>query len=468
MPSLPSTPSDGARPVLFVAREPDETLRTFLPIVDRLRAEHAVPSRILFHHAPGEWARAELAARGVGTRDVDLPRRLFSSSGRGRLAGSPAVQTIDEIWELWLARRLARRVLERERPAAVVVIQDTPLLERFLVREANRRALPTVVVQWAFSFPQAFYDRLREIQRGPGRSAASAGVGDRQPTSVAPPVRRAARRVTTSVYRGALNGLGLQFTPANSYGGGEACLFAVMGPAFKEQFVAQGVRGKRIVVTGHPTHDGAYARAASLEPVERTRIRAHHGLPDDRPIVLYATQPVLWRRVITPAELWENVAAIARAVERAPGRPRLVLKLHPRERPDDYAFCAELDPPVTVIPRAEVTDLIASCDAFVSSSSSTVLVAMMLDRPIVTVNFNHVPHFDVFESLGGTLHTRSAAEFAPAIARALGDEPTRARLARERRGVLDRYTRFDGRATERLAALVAESIAGAERVAVPV
>jgi CDP-Glycerol:Poly(glycerophosphate) glycerophosphotransferase len=445
-----STRSAESGRVLFVAREPDETLRTFLPVIDRLREHDGLASRVLFHHRPGEWARAELARRGVGLRRVRPPHRKRPTGPRAT-ALSRYAATVEEIGRLARARSLAQGVLARERPAAIVVIQDTLLLERFLVREANRRGLPTVVAQWAFSYPQSMYDRLRAIQLGTGVDGSARRDGSRARRLLAPATRAA--------YRGVLAGLGLSFDLANSYGGGEARLFTVWGEAFKEQYAAQGVRDKRIVVTGHPSHDAAFARAATLDDRERARIRERYGLPPDGMIVLYATQPVLWRRVIGPAELEANVRAIAQAVAASPGGARLVLKLHPRERAEDYAFCAALEPPVRVIPRAEMADLVAACDAFVSSSSSTVLLAMMLGRPIVTVNFNRVPHFDFFEPLGGTLHTRTPAEFAGAIRLALADDPTRERLARERRDVLARYTRFDGRATERIAGLIAQAIA---------
>lgn len=457
--STPSPTARDAAPVLFVAREPDETLRTFLPVIDLLGERHAVTSHVVFHHKPGRWARDELARRALQPNEVSLPgdwlatTRPFSRFGRH----APG-RTIDEMSRFWRARSLARTILDTRRPAAVVVIQDTLLLERFLVREANRHGVPTLVVQWAFSFPQALYDRIRQFQYGPG-----AGQGRRGPLG------RIAGPLTGRAYRGVLDALGLSFDLVNSYGGGEAGLFAVMGEAFRDQYRAQGIdeSRKRIVVTGHPTHDAVYRRAQSLAADERRMIRARHGLAGDEPLVLYATQPVLWRRVVTPEELEANVRAIAAAVHRAPGSPRLVLKLHPRERAEDYAFCAELDPPVTVLPRAEIVDLVAASDVFISSSSSTVLLAMMFGRPIVTVNFNQVPHFDYFEEIGGTLHVRSHAEFADAVGRVLADDATQARLAAERSSVLDRYTRFDGGATERIAELLVEAMGRAPVARVP-
>jgi hypothetical protein len=83
---------------------------------------------------------------------------------------------------------------------------------------------------------------------------------------------------------------------------------------------------------------------------------------------------------------------------------------------------------------------------------------MMLDRPIITVNFDEVPHFDQFEGIGGTLHVRTHADFAAGLARLLGDADAGEGLRRQRHDVIARYTRFDGHAAERIAVLVAEAI----------
>jgi hypothetical protein len=398
---------------------------------------------VLFHHTPGPWARAALAERGVSMDEVAVPSRVLPF----QVARLPGGSTVDEVARMRRARSLAHAALDRHRPSAVVVIQDTLLLERFVVRAANARGIPTVVVQWAFSYEQAMYDRIRQFQFA--RAAPS-------PRSA---VRRVLGPLTRATYRATLRALGLSFDLVNSYGGGEAKLFAVMGAAFRDQFVAQGVRGKRIMVCGHPTHDTVYQRAMTLDDAARARIRQTYGLPRDRTVVLYATQPVLWRKVISRETLERNVRAIAGAVSRQPGC-ELILKLHPREQASDYAFCAELDPPVRVLTQAEMPDLIAASDLFISSSSSTVLLAMMLDRPIITVNFDQVPHFDQFEGIGGTIHVRTHDDFAATFARLLSDEEARSALARQRADVLARYTRFDGRAAERIAGLIAEAIDG--------
>lgn len=419
------------RPILFVAREPDETLRTYLPVLAELRRRGRA-SQVLFHHRPGPWARERLAQLAVPWHEVELPARWPA----GRLAA------LGELRQLVLAKRLARRLLDELDPTAVVVIQDTLLLERFLVREANRRGRGTLVVQWAFTFPQATYDVLNAIMKGrpsargerrAGLSPRGAGLG------------RLVQRL-----------LGVRFDLVHSYGGGEARVFAVMGEVFKEQFLAQGVRKERIEVTGHPLHDAAFAQRATLSAEQLRQLKGRYGLPPEARVILYATQPVLWRAVITPEQLVENVRALGRAVADLGPDFLLVLKLHPREAPEAYAPAFGSGLPLRLFHDAEIAELIALAEVFISSSSSTVLLAMMLDKPIVTVNFNQVPHFDYFETVGGTLHVKTHEAAARALRAAVFDDETRARLATERAAVLARYARFDGRAAERLATLIEE------------
>jgi len=83
-----------------------------------------------------------------------------------------------------------------------------------------------------------------------------------------------------------------------------------------------------------------------------------------------------------------------------------------------------------------------------------VLLAMMLDRPIITVNFDEGPHFDQFEPTGGTPHVRTYPAFAVALASLLHDPAAEADLAGQRASVVQRYTRFDGQAAARIAGVI--------------
>jgi CDP-glycerol glycerophosphotransferase (TagB/SpsB family) len=272
-------------------------------------------------------------------------------------------------------------------------------------------------------------------------------------------VRRSVSLVRPALYRLAQRLLDVRFELARSYGGGEARVFAVMGEAFREQFLRQGVRKERIEVTGHPLHDSAFELRACLTPERVGELKERYDLPSGSRVIVYATQPVLWRAVITRHQLVENVRALGASIAELGPDFLLVLKLHPRERLEDYAGVQDGRLPIRLLKDTEIAPLIGLAEAFISSSSSTVLLAMMLGKPIVTVNFNQVPHFDYFESVGGTLHARTPAEAAEALRRALFDQATSAALNEQRTAVLARYARFDGQATHRLADLV-EAISG--------
>ena len=185
-----------------------------------------------------DWTRDELLARDVSWWSCAVRR---APPGFCRPCRYQVVQRLLLERSASSERRVPwRSALEQERPLALIVIQDTLLLERFLVRAANRLGIPTVVIQWAFNFPQDYYDRLRALK------VDSALAGSR------------ANRPSLGLYRAVQEILDVDFELVNSYGGGEARAFAVMGPHFADQYRAQGVAGKAIVVTGHPLHDAAF------------------------------------------------------------------------------------------------------------------------------------------------------------------------------------------------------------------
>ena len=118
-----------------------------------------------------------------------------------------------------------------------------------------------------------------------------------------------------------LRALGLDFDLVNSYGGGEARLFAVMGEAFRDQFISAG-RARQADRRDRPPDPRRRLPARpDVDAAERATIRRRYDLPPDRTIVLYATQPVLWRKVMTRETLERNVRAIAQTVGERPGLP---------------------------------------------------------------------------------------------------------------------------------------------------
>ena len=209
-------------------------------------ASRAVSSR------PGAWARADLAERGVAVDEVALPDQRDVPPRLGRAHG--AAHRRRGRADAGGRGRWPGAALDRHRPSAVVVIQDTLLLERFLVREANARGLPDP------GGPVGVQLSAGDVR--PTRELSSTG-GRRQQRSrhcrdgCSGQLTRAAYHVDAARARAELR------LSCNSYGGGEAELFAVMGDGVPRPVPGAGRAGKRDRVTGHPTHDIVFQRAQS-------------------------------------------------------------------------------------------------------------------------------------------------------------------------------------------------------------
>ncbi|MFP3939048.1 MAG: hypothetical protein ACLF0P_01960 [Thermoanaerobaculia bacterium] len=241
-----------------------------------------------------------------------------------------------------------------------------------------------------------------------------------------------------------------------------------------------GFPPERTVAVGAPFFDAYLAPDGSWSRQELCR---RLGLDPERPILLFATlgqfRPDL--------DETSPFAALLRTIDagRIPGRPQVVLRLHPTSRlaffkrwtgrPDVVVSRYEgYHPGLGWSPdRDEMTlagNLFRHADAVVSPGSTVTLEAAIFDTPTVVPVFNEVmpQEYERFFSsvwLEGHLRplvadrlltvTRSAEETAREVTRALED-PRRGR--RERAEIRARYLEpLDGRATERFAQVVLDA-----------
>jgi hypothetical protein len=135
----------------------------------------------------------------------------------------------------------------------------------------------------------------------------------------------------------------------------------VASEGYRDDFVARGVPGERIAVTGIPNFDdcGRYLR---------------NDFPHHR-YVLVCTSDAreTWKRDDRPAFL-------KRAAEIAAGRP-VVVKLHPNENASRAAReTREVLPDALVFSGGSAEAMIANCDVLVTQYSSTVFVGLALGK----------------------------------------------------------------------------------------
>jgi len=161
-----------------------------------------------------------------------------------------------------------------------------------------------------------------------------------------------------------------------------------------------GFPQSRIVITGHPHYDSVVERKAALDAEGRRAVRARvmPGVPPERPIVVFLSETSTgldaeqFRRSAlytfagrgdcdgrTEIVLEEVLDALATL----PRRPYVVLRLHPKNRVEEFARYQEEVDAVSV--DEPPLDLVYAADLVIGMSTSLLLEAAILGRATLSV-----------------------------------------------------------------------------------
>jgi len=221
---------------------------------------------------------------------------------------------------------------------------------------------------------------------------------------------------------------------------------AVLGGKIRDIYLGSGLKPERIVVTGAAHFDQLFNR--DMEHDDRELLRC--GIdPKDR-IVLFATQPSTIR------EIEDMLSGIISAVRKTEDI-QLVVKTHPSEdiRPYQTAIEKYNDFKIHVVRDIELYALISRCELLITKHSTVALEAMMVDKPVVTINLTGQPDPVTYAREGAAIGVYQKDDIKPAILKALNDEETRRQLKAAR----DIFVRNwagepDGKASQRIVNLM--------------
>jgi glycosyltransferase involved in cell wall biosynthesis len=226
---------------------------------------------------------------------------------------------------------------------------------------------------------------------------------------------------------------------------------AVIGETSRRLWEDQGIPPEKLVVTGAPQFDDKY----QLDPDAPERIRAVLGVPLDKPIITFATQP------LSPAVIEQNIRHIVQAADRFPDY-QLVFKVHPREDPDRYrGLLAGLGAhKIIVIQKIDLNALLQASAMVITGFSTVALEAMIFERPVLIVNLTGEPDPVDYVSSGATLGAYAPEDIVKQMERLLTDSPVNAALAESRRRyIMAQLYKTDGRAAQRVAELIQQMTA---------
>lgn len=319
-------------------------------------------------------------------------------------------------------RRLVGEWLDERRPALLVTGNDASHCMAALMRAANRRRIPSLLVQDGIKLPWTPHK-----------------LGRRQRLKYS--LFRLAFDLDIDVGRSGLLGFGLMGTTR----------LALMSDWFRDHLVAHGVDPQRIVMAGYPPYDGYLARRATT-PTERP------DLPFAGDYLLYLHQPL-------QLELDLYVQTF-RALRDAAARSgtALVVKLHPAEPEPSWweeRVPADLSD-VVFLRDAPLEALIAHCRAGVVIHSTTALEVLMAGKPLGVLQYFPQPY--VLELGSAAMHVPELGQVGAMIHGLLTDEPARQAMVAVAPAVIEGETHStDGKASQRVGELIRDMHAHPER-----
>ncbi len=216
---------------------------------------------------------------------------------------------------------------------------------------------------------------------------------------------------------------------------------AVWGDTPKQAFIKKGVPEDMITVTGAPQFDDLALRNIDLKEKELKKI----GIKSDKKIIVLATQPVLGIEQITEA--------LSKVVKTIP-ETQLVIKTHPSEySTKKYLEMAKKQGLDDVIVTGKyLHPLLNRCDILVTSSSTVGMEAMILDKPVITVNFTDIPDLMPYAEEGAAIGVYKKEDLMKAVKSLFYDKKARDKLIKKgKEFIYKRCYKIDGKASQRVA-----------------
>jgi CDP-glycerol glycerophosphotransferase (TagB/SpsB family) len=236
-----------------------------------------------------------------------------------------------------------------------------------------------------------------------------------------------------------------------------ASKIAVFGEASQAEFIRAGTPAEKVVVTGRPTLDMLYEEQEAFDPDE---LRRRLGLKDGQRLIVLATQDDC------PEVNEPLLRSVYGATKNLPDT-RLVVKVHPRESPRlAERIAVELKmQEVIIIKDIDPYQLLLVCEVLITRESTIALEAMMLDKPVITINLTGKPDLRPYAKSGAAVGVYDSKDVAIAILDVLQNSEIREKLRRKSREFVAHHAyRADGQASRRVADLIEGMIGESRRM----
>lgn len=214
----------------------------------------------------------------------------------------------------------------------------------------------------------------------------------------------------------------------------------VYGEVPKKYLQHSGIPEKKIEIIGSPRHDLLF-NTSGMESTNSIML-ATSGVPT-------AYSYFLSNIFLTTYEA--NLRAICKAASTMKDK-EFIVKLHPfaDEMIDVISMVKEEAPEAHILKNADTYKLLRECGVVISTESTVIMEALILDKPAIVIEFLKRGESVPFIESGAALGVWKPEDAYPALRAALFDEGVRERLRAGRSRFLKEYLSFHGNASKQL------------------
>jgi hypothetical protein len=226
---------------------------------------------------------------------------------------------------------------------------------------------------------------------------------------------------------------------------------SVPGDFIGDLVVNCGVDANKVVVTGRPTYD---ALIHAEDRLDKAAICGRLGLNPSRKIVIYCTENL-------PIRDSERITRVVCRAMKNLSDVQFVIKVHPSELSVSvyHKVARELGIQALVTKEESIYEVLFICDLMITGFSTAALDAMILDKPVITINFTGLPDPIPFAESGAAIGVYREDDLETEIKKGLYDDSVKARLHNDRgKFVYEQTYLKDGRATQRIADLIEQMV----------
>lgn len=237
-----------------------------------------------------------------------------------------------------------------------------------------------------------------------------------------------------------------------------ATKIACMGEQSRSVLLDQGVLPDEIVITGPPGFD----RLIDDHEDHSMAVRKNLGIREGVKMVLFASQPYYVGLYRSKKIRRDMIRAAFSAIQTLPNA-HLVVKPHPSDRVSELeSLCGKRRKVSFCDKNEDISILIKACDVFMGMASTTVLQALYIGRPVITIDFPESGVVSPYFESGATWVARSSEEIITYLELLTSEGNSAERSAKElARGRFVKEMAYlpDGRSTQRVVNLISKILA---------